>query len=155
MVEQYNLLANESSTQHKMHAIQGDLLDMAATPSANLDTSEYKNFDFAIMSLALHHVENVDDMVKRLAERLVDGGVLVIVDWVADSESGCKIPPLEDMPVAHTVNHMGFREDDLRGTFERAGLGDWGWKWFGERSEVPSSFGGEQQGFLARGTKRS
>lgn len=154
MVKQYNLLANESSVpQQKMHAIPGDLLDMAATPSAELDSDEYKNFDFAVMSLALHHVNNVEGMVKALAERLADGGVLVIVDWVASSESGCDIPPLKDIPVAHTVNHMGFTEEDLRKTFEKAGLGDWGWKWFGEQSDVPSAFGGKQQGFLARGTK--
>lgn len=156
MVEQYNLVAERHGhPSQKMHAVNGDLLHAAATPSSELDSAEYQDFDFAVMSLALHHVDDVDGMIQQLAGRLRKGGVLVIVDWVAQSESGCIIPPKQDIPVAHTVHRMGFEEGELKKSFEKAGLGDWGWKWFDARSEVPDEFGGQQQAFLARGVKRA
>ncbi|OAA41743.1 Methyltransferase type 12 [Metarhizium rileyi] len=154
MAKQYDLVARESSFSHeKMHAIQGDLLDAAATPSPELDSEEYKKFDFAIMSLALHHVDHVDGMIRRLAERLDEGGVLVIVDWVDGSEGSKRAAQMGHTHHGHGANHMGFKEQDLRERFEKAGLGNWGWRLFGEPSRVPGAVGGTQQGFLARGTK--
>ncbi|KAK2595065.1 hypothetical protein QQS21_007255 [Conoideocrella luteorostrata] len=156
MVSQYQKVVEEENMQDRLRAVQGDLLDMAATPSPELASQEYKDFDFAVMSLALHHVEDVEAMIAGLAERLGDGGVLVIVDWVAESESGLGLPlsAMEDNPVRHTVHHMGFTERELRAAFEKAGLESWGWKRFGKESDIPSELGGSQQGFLARGTKK-
>lgn len=154
MVSQYNILAEKAgNSREHMHAIHGDLLDAEATPSPELTSPEFRDFDLAVMSLALHHVEDADEMIRKLAERLADGGVLVIVDWMDGSESGCQIPPLTDVPVKHTVSRMGFKEEDLKQSFEKAGLGDWGWKRFASQSTVPEAFGGKQQGFLARGVK--
>lgn len=152
MAKQYNLIARENSfSKEKMYAIEGNILD-TSTPQ-QLDSDEYKKFDFAIMSLALHHVDDAEGMIRSLAERLDDGGVLVIVDWVAPSEAGRDVAALKDSAAGHTVSHSGFKEADLRRMFEKAGLGNWGWKWFEELSDVPSGIEGVQQGFLARGTK--
>jgi SAM-dependent methyltransferase len=153
MAKQYNLVAKEASySSEKMHAIQGDLLDVTATPSPELETDAYKKFDFAVMSLALHHVNDVEGMIRRLAERLDEGGVLVIADWVAESNGGHHKHQNHGHGV-HAPHHGGFTEADLRKIFEKAGLGNWGWKLFEKPLEVPSAPGRQKQGFLARGTK--
>ncbi|KND93452.1 putative methyltransferase [Tolypocladium ophioglossoides CBS 100239] len=155
MVSQYNLLAEKVGySREHMHAVHGDFLDAKATPSPEVTSLDFHDFDLVVMSLALHHVDDTDEMIRKLADRLADGGVLVIVDWMDGSESGCQIPPLKDMPVKHTVSRMGFKEADLKQSFEKAGLGDWGWKWFASQSAVPEELGGKQQAFLARGVKR-
>ena len=155
MVTQYNTLAEKAGfSPETMRAVHGDLLDNDATPSAELATAEFNNFDLAVMSLALHHVSDVDAMIQSLADRLAVGGVLVIVDWMSEEAgSDWKFLQSDDMPVRHTVSRMGFSEGALRETFEKAGLKGWGWRAFAEESEVPSKFGGSMRGFLARGVK--
>ncbi|GJN75619.1 hypothetical protein PLICBS_009724 [Purpureocillium lilacinum] len=155
MVTQYNTLAEKAGfSPETMRAVHGDLLDSNATPSAELATAEFNHFDLAVMSLALHHVSDVDAMIQSLADRLPEGGVLVIVDWMSEEAgSDWKFLQSDDMPVRHTVSRMGFSEGALRETFEKAGLKGWGWRAFAEESEVPSKFGGSMRGFLARGVK--
>jgi SAM-dependent methyltransferase len=152
MVKQYNVNAEkEGFTLEKMHATAGDLLD---STDANLASSDFYGFDFAIMSMALHHVSDPTEMIARLAERLDKGGVLLIIDWVAASESGCKkLEGPAHHPVQHTVTRAGFEEKEVKQAFEKAGLKDWDWKWFSKRSNLPEEFGGENQMFLARGVK--
>jgi SAM-dependent methyltransferase len=152
MVNQYNISAEkEGFTLEKMHAIAGDLLDPT---DDNLAAPDFYGFDFAIMSMALHHVSDPNAMITRLAERLGKGGVLVIIDFVAASESGCnKLEGPSDHPVKQTVTRAGFEEKGVKQAFEKAGLKDWGWKWFSERTNLPEEFGGENQLFLARGVK--
>ncbi|UNI18567.1 hypothetical protein JDV02_004827 [Purpureocillium takamizusanense] len=166
MVTQYNTLAEKAGfPPETMRAVHGDLLDGDATPSPELAetaaaTAEFSGFDLAVMSLALHHVADVDAMVQRLADRLVDGGVLVIVDWMSEEASveGWKkfvdADRDEDLPARQTVSRMGFSERPLRETFEKAGLKKgWGWRAFVEESEVPSTVGGRLRGFMAKGVK--
>ncbi|KAM5344874.1 hypothetical protein ACJ41O_010736 [Fusarium nematophilum] len=154
MTEQYNQMTqNAGFPPEKMRAIQGDLVDPDATPSDELHSDEFFNFDVIVMCMALHHVEDPDKMIERLTERLSEGGVLVIVDWVAVSESGCPEAEQAKKLSNHTMTRMGFTEADVRGGYEKAGLEGWGWKWAKARSQVPKEIGGEQQLFLARGRK--
>lgn len=146
MVAQYNKLA----TGDKMHAVAGNLLSDDNVPEG------FANFDLIVMSMALHHVSDPDLMIEKLAERLADSGVLLIVDWVSSAESGCGMPKAPaDNPVRHTVSRHGFVEKEVREGFEKAGLGDWGWKWFAERSRLPDELGREHQMFMAKGSKRA
>lgn len=150
MVTQYNKLASENKhPETKMHAVVGNLLDDVDVPEG------FETFDLIVMSMALHHVADPDLMIRKLSQRLVEGGVLVIVDWVSHAESGCEPPkPLADSPVKHTVSKHGFTEGEVKAGFEEAGLEGWGWRWFAERSKLPAEFGGEHQLFLARGRKQ-
>lgn len=156
MVQQYNLLAEkEGFSPARMQAIQGNLLEHSTPSSSELDSAEYNNFDLIVMSMALHHVESAENMIQKLAERLGDNGVLVIVDWVDPSESGCTMPSMSgDFPAQHTITRLGFTEMELKGAFEKAGLEEWGWKWFPSRTAVPDELHGEQQLFVARGEKK-
>ncbi|KAF5021759.1 hypothetical protein F66182_6209 [Fusarium sp. NRRL 66182] len=156
MVDKYNEMAQQAGYMApKMLAVQGDLIDPKSTPSPELNSAEFSDFDVIVMCMALHHIEDHDNMILQLSKRLRQGGILVTVDWVAESESNCfrtNTDQLKDM-ASHTATRMGFKESDVRRMFERAGLKDWSWKWALTRSLVPREIGGEQQLFLARGRK--
>lgn len=155
MVKQYNNLAKKHGYDTEtMHAVHGDLVENNTNPTFDPNTPEFSNFDLVIMSMALHHVESPELMIRKLSEKLGPGGVLLIIDYVAASESGCL--PIEtpaDGPVKHTVSRMGFERKELGEWFENAGLSDFGWQWFSSRSKLPDEMGGEMQLFLARAVR--
>ncbi|KAM0561592.1 hypothetical protein ACHAPJ_002760 [Fusarium lateritium] len=155
MAEQYNEMALKAGyTPTKMRAVQGDLIDPESTPSPELNSLAFFNFDVIIMCMALHHIQDPDYMILQLSKRLKQGGILVIVDWAAISESGSSQTGDRAMDLSNrTGNRMGFTESDVRSAFEKAGLKDWSWKLASTRSQVPREIGGEQQLFLARGKK--
>ncbi|KAH7172920.1 S-adenosyl-L-methionine-dependent methyltransferase [Fusarium sp. MPI-SDFR-AT-0072] len=154
MVEQYNMLAELSgSSTDKMRAIHGDLMNPEASPSAELNTPEFNDFDLIVMCMALHHVQEYAAMIQKLSEKLRPGGVLLIIDLVASAESGCPEAPMAKELSNQTMSKMGFTEMEVKTAFEKAGLEGWSWRWCSERSQVPEEIGGEQQGFFARGCK--
>ncbi|KAF4967258.1 hypothetical protein FSARC_5170 [Fusarium sarcochroum] len=155
MAEQYNQMALKAGyTPTKMRAVQGDLIDPESTPSPELNSPAFFNFDVVIMCMALHHIQDPDDMILQLSKRLKQGGILVIVDWVALSESDCRRTGDQTLGLSNlSVNRIGFTENDVKSAYEKAGLADWSWKWASTRSQVPREIGGEQQLFLARGKK--
>ncbi|KAG5819833.1 hypothetical protein H9Q74_009243 [Fusarium xylarioides] len=154
MVEKYNMLAEAAGfCTDKMRAIHGDLMNPEASPSPDLDTPEFNDFDLIVMCMALHHVQDYAAMIQKLSEKLRPGGVLLIIDLVASSESGCPEATMSKELSNHTMSKMGFTEMEVKTAFEKAGLKDWSWRWCSERSQVPEEIGGEQQGFFARGCK--
>ncbi|KAH8733833.1 S-adenosyl-L-methionine-dependent methyltransferase [Ilyonectria robusta] len=156
MVDQYNKKAQEEGVSpEKRRAIPGDLLKPDATPSPELNSPEFFGFDVIVMCMALHHVEDYTVMIQRLSERLAEGGALVIVDWVAPKESGCPLADKVHQMSGHTITRLGFKEQDVKDAYEKAGLEGWGWKWTSSRCKMPEEIGGEQQLFLARGEKPS
>lgn len=156
MVAQYNQMAQSNGlAPEQMRAIQGDLLNPAGTPSSELMSSDFFNFDVIVMCMALHHVDDYTAMIERLSERLRPGGALVIVDWVSISESGCPTATRAVELSNNTITRMGFEEKDLKKAFKKAGLKGFSWKWAASRSIVPDEIGGEQQLFLARGHRSS
>jgi hypothetical protein len=104
-------------------------------------------------------------MINKLKERLREGGVLVIVDWLtmgldrntqghghehghrhdgeAKGEGGVTA-------AAHTVAHWGFSVEEMTALFEGAGMVDVGFMEGIEKSKVPAEMKGEQQMFIAR-----
>lgn len=155
MVEQYNGMALKGGfSPEKVKAVQGDLVDPKSTPSPQLSSPEFFNFDLVVMCMALHHVQDHERMVAKLSERLREGGVLIIVDWVAVEESNCPdAAPRARALSNHTMKRMGFTEDEVKQAYGKAGLQDWAWKWASTRSQVPEEIGGEQQLFISRGRK--
>ncbi|GKU20590.1 unnamed protein product [Fusarium langsethiae] len=154
MAEQYNKMALKAGyTQTKMHAIQGDIIEPESTPCAELDTPAFFDFDLIVMCMALHHIEDPDDMILQLSERLRPGGLLLIIDWVSHSDSKGGEGGTWKMDFSKlSVNRMGFEEDEVRTA--KAGLEDWSWKWTSTPSQVPREIGGKQL-FFARGRKPS
>lgn len=150
MVEQYNATAAQLGlSAAQMRGVRADLLAEEASGALD-DDGEFANFHMAVMSMALHHVADPARMVAKLAERLAPGGSLVIVDWLAHGrtpEGGAV------HPAAHTITRHGFAEEEVRGMFAEAGLGEFGFLLHPETSRVPG--GGEQQLFFARGKARA
>ncbi|KAL5600518.1 hypothetical protein FOVSG1_008330 [Fusarium oxysporum f. sp. vasinfectum] len=154
MVEQYNMLAEASGfSSDKMRAVHGDIMNPEASPSPELDTPDFNDFDLIVMCMALHHVQDYAAMIQKLSEKLRPGGVLLVIDLVSSSESGCPEATMAKELSNHTMSKMGFTETEVKTVFEKAGLEDWSWRWCSERSKVPEEIGGEQQGFFARGCK--
>lgn len=148
MVEQYNAAAQRQGLSEKqMRGVRGDLL----ADSTELNEPDLFGFDVAVMSAALHHVENPEKMVQKLAERLAPGGTLVILDGVAPSESGCGVPPAHQ--ASHTVTRQGFKKQEMLDMFRDAGLVDAEYRWFPARTPMPEQNGGAQQMFCARAKK--
>ena len=85
MVNTFNLRAAafEMPKRKRMFAVQGDLLNPGSKKAGGfLKGKEWFGFDAAIMSMALHHVEEPEDAVRVLVERVKVGGPVVLVDWV-------------------------------------------------------------------------
>jgi SAM-dependent methyltransferase len=149
MVTEYNNEASKAGfTPSQMHAVQGDIV----STSANFET----HYDLIIMSLALHHIEDPEGIIAKLAQHLKPGtGVLVIADWIHPDESGCgdwrKQAAESDNPARHTVSRAGFRQDEMKMAFTQAGFEGFKWKPFEETSAIPGS--ANQRAFLARGVR--
>ena len=84
MVNKFNAEAREAGTSEaQMRAVRGDLL---APPGGLLEDREFYGFDLAVMSMALHHVDDPKAMIAKLVERVKPGGIVVIIDWVVSDE---------------------------------------------------------------------
>ncbi|KAL9611773.1 MAG: hypothetical protein Q9204_008997 [Flavoplaca sp. TL-2023a] len=85
MVNSFNLRAAafDMPKRKRMFAVQGDLLNPDSKKAGGfLKGKEWFGFDAAVMSMALHHVEEPGAAVRVLVERLKVGGPVVLVDWV-------------------------------------------------------------------------
>ena len=95
MVERYNELAasSEIASVKKARARVGNILTTNSDSSSSssddesLNGAEFWNFDIAAVGGGLHHFDDPAEAIRRLAERLRDGGVLLIVDFV-EEEAG-------------------------------------------------------------------
>ncbi|QPC61943.1 hypothetical protein HYE67_004174 [Fusarium culmorum] len=157
MAEQYNKMALKAGyTPAKMHALQGDIIEPESTPCPELNTPAFFNFDLIVMCMALHHIEDPDNMILQLSKRLRPGGLLLIIDWVSHSDSTTQEGENWKMDFSKlSVNRMGFEEDEVKNAYDKAGLEDWSWKWTSTPSQVPREIEGKQQLFFARGRKSS
>ena len=155
MVDEYNRLAREQGhSEQKMHAVQGDILAPTETPYADLSSADFSDFDLIVVSMALHHVQEPQAIMKTLAQKLRSGGTLLIVDWLASEESNCSSENSESHHAAkHTVSRHGFNEGEMRDYMKDAGLVP-DWKLFASKSKVPREISGEKQLFLSKGRKQ-
>lgn len=150
MLKEFDRLRTEAGhSEEKMRAVWGDLLDPAGTPGPELDGPEFRDFDVVAMGYALHHVDDTQNMIQKLSERLRPGGTLLIIDFIGKHAS-------ELGGGADFVAHGGFVEDQLRVQFQKAGLDrNWGWKLFEEKTAIPVPVPTEKQVFMARAIKGS
>lgn len=135
-MEQYNTTALRLNlTPEQMHGVRGNLLENDEV----LNGSEFQHFDVAIMSMALHHIDGPAAMVKKLTERLVPGGSLVIIDWLPYGEKAAGQDSHTDShshPGAATITRNGFSEAEMQEMFAQAGLRDFEFLLHPEWSEI-------------------
>jgi SAM-dependent methyltransferase len=163
MVENYNLAARELGfSETQMYAVQGDLME----GDGSLSGEEFFNFDLVAICMALHHLADPHEAVKRLVARLRVGGVLVITDWAATAEKDCQKnvqwegrcgnghdDTLRRHPAAHTIAHLNFAKGEIETVLEHAECNAVDFVLHAESSTVPMAPGGKMRLFFARATK--
>lgn len=98
----------------RLRAVQADLA------TDRLDGASNGAFDVAWSSMALHHVHDVDVLLRSVAELLVEGGRLAIADLDADPDGAFHA----DKP--DFDGHHGFDRRRLAEQLTRAGFTDVG-----------------------------
>ncbi|ATY62729.1 COQ5 methyltransferase [Cordyceps militaris] len=150
MVGAYNTKAiNANIPEDQRKAYIGNLL--STPPSTSLDSPLFHGFDVAGVGMGFHHFEDTTLAATRLAERLVTGGSLFILDFLPHG-------PDPHHNAARGVHHLGFDEDNTRKMFESAGAGaDFAYRELNTEVVFDNT---PEQGqtmhrrlFLARGTK--
>lgn len=157
MVDQYNLrVSNQGIPPEEMRAIRYEL--------KGEDTElEGKKFDVIVVSifvalypcgstvthnglqcsLAYHHFPSIQNSTNILAKFLKPGGSLVVADILKEGEG--------NVLTAHAMvpHQAGFDKDDMKTTFEGAGLGEFSMK----RAAKATIHNVELQFFIAKGVK--
>lgn len=163
MIEKYNGAAREHGlTETQMHAQFGDLMAQNVDPS--LLGPELSNFDLVTICMALHHLEDPPDAIRRLVDRLKPGGVMLVIDWATSPEKyrqqlGRPHHHVDhdhgpgSYPAAHTVAHDSFAKEQMEEALKNAGCGAVDFVLHPRTSSVPMATGGQMQLFFARGTK--
>jgi SAM-dependent methyltransferase len=91
MVEEYNRRAQAAGAAEIASAMQGNLLAQEPyfkdpkTGEKVLNFSQdprFNDFDAVIVGLGFHHFDNYAGSMRKLAERVKDGGAVGIVDLV-------------------------------------------------------------------------
>jgi len=149
MVDEYNQAARRQGLSgEQMNAVRGDLL---ATAIGTLDQPDLFGFHVTVICMALHHVVEPAELVRRLTERLEPGGVLLVVDGVAPSESGFEMPPeVQELASAKTIASYGFTRQEMLDMFAGAGLVEAEVRWHPAPTDLPPQMGGKGQLFYAR-----
>lgn len=66
----------------EMIAVRGDLFADPAEPTdPPLPEGRLRDFDMVAICMALHHMEDIQLAISKLAQRLRPGGTLLVVDW--------------------------------------------------------------------------
>ncbi|KAF7713657.1 Uncharacterized protein PECH_001130 [Penicillium ucsense] len=97
----------------KMIGFKADLL--SDTAAEDFSGPEFHDFDVVAVSMSLHHFQQPDVALQRLASRLKKGGSMMIIDLVPSSAK-------EFGDAAPTVKTHGFTKEDMRKLFAYAGL---------------------------------
>ena len=170
MVDKFNAEAREAGmSEAQMRAVRGDLL---APMGGLLGDPEFHGFDLAVMSMALHHVDDPKAMVARLVERVKPGGTVVVIDWIPSDD----LPPMDRShghhshgtppnphhhhshdhqhhSASHTLSTSGFSQSQIREMFLEAGCRNSDFVLAASPSIVPLGRTGQKQMFFAKGAK--
>lgn len=158
--DRYNNEANKAygdNAESKMFGIQGDLYH----PSENMNGPDWENFDVAVISMALHHVADPIDMLRRLRQRLRPGGVLIVVEFLGKEEEAKGSEGYDPRNMVEVVHKQkiwpGFTTGNLEGNMKRAGFEDFEVKKLETPAYVPPEASGgrmdtEMWPFFAKAT---
>ncbi|RAH46109.1 class I SAM-dependent methyltransferase [Aspergillus brunneoviolaceus CBS 621.78] len=143
MISEFNKNAKEAGLADKMTGVKADLL--AESVSEELSADEYTKFDLVVVSMALHHFENPELALARLSERLKKGGVLLVLEILAeeshhdhhghhhhrhhhhhhhhDEQHDSAHGRLDFGDAEHTIGSHGFTLERIQQLYEEAGVG--------------------------------
>ena len=166
MVNKFNIEAREAGmTEAQTRAVRGDIL---APIEAQLESQEFYDFDLAVMSMALHHVEDPKIMIAKLVERLKPGGTVVIIDWIPSgkassdghgnhghdhSQADEKRDGHGQHAGSHTITFDGFSKEQMYNFFREAGCSNNDYVLAASPSDFPPDPTVRKQLFFAKGTK--
>lgn len=156
----------------EMKGVRGDLLGADIKPTEPpVEESALWDFDLVAISMALHHVEDPESAIKKLAARLKIGGKLLVIDWTpldgstrAQREYQQELQQdgswerIEAALMTHAASHTiskpyGFTEQEMRDMFEEAGCKNMGWKLAEELTPIDTIKGLKSQLYFACATK--
>lgn len=121
MVDRYNDLAKDPELmQRNAKAVVGNLFT-EDRPSDSLNTDDLSGFDIAAVGLGFHHFTSPTLAISRLAERVLPGGVVLIIDLLDEGQGEDEANLSDARP---TMTAHGFSEASMKKTFEDAGLQD-------------------------------
>lgn len=150
MVKAYNtIVSNQGLSAEEMFAVAGNLLDPKNPSPAEFKEAKWFDFDLVAVGLGFHHFEDPILAATRLAKRLKPEGVLLIIDFLphehpesfatdgrhshdhshghghdhSHEHHGSEKSSQDINKVIATVAHFGFGEDQIKETFEKAGVG--------------------------------
>lgn len=132
-----------------MLAIQGDLND----PRDNFTQPKLFDFDAAIISMALHHVQDPSKLLKRLQQRVKRGGSIVVIDWLQRSDNDASASTDEArMTRLPEGPHIwpGFSIDDIKRHFNAAGCIEVDVVVYSEPFETPKEMEGYNRMLIAK-----
>lgn len=118
MIDEYNKNVREAGLCDKMTARMGNLL--AENLSEDVLSPELFDFDLVVVSMSLHHFADPGMAVRRLGERLKEGGVFYIIDFVPDDGHDLHG---EFAEAAKTIKTHGFTRDAMWKLYSDAGVG--------------------------------
>ncbi|USP75559.1 hypothetical protein yc1106_02833 [Curvularia clavata] len=83
MLAKYNATAARLGLgPDEMMGVRGDLFAEPLEPTdPPLPEDRLQNFDLVAICMALHHMQDIQLAISKLAERLRPGGTLLIIDW--------------------------------------------------------------------------
>ncbi|WP_198304524.1 class I SAM-dependent DNA methyltransferase [Arcobacter vandammei] len=108
MVEEFNKKANDKNLSN-IKAYKHDIL--------NQDLPQ-DSFDFIVLSMSLHHIENLDVFFKKSYEALRSGGIICINDL--EKEDGTFHKKHNNVG----VYHFGFSKEELENICSKLGFRD-------------------------------
>lgn len=127
-------MVTEYSTRMQRDGITADgVVGNLLAEDVDAALGAYKGYDVAAVGLGFHHFSDSERCLRRLADRVTEGGVVLILDWLPSSggghghghghgEEGGKDGEDEFKHMRHTIAHNGFDEDGMRELYQRAGL---------------------------------
>ena len=102
-----NKLVSKPEFHGKVEALQQNILDQPID----------RKFDLIMSAMAVHHVEDTSNLIKRFAEHLKPGAIIALADL--DKEDGSFHPE-----EAEGVFHSGFERKDFQSILENHGFED-------------------------------
>ncbi|KAK0617488.1 S-adenosyl-L-methionine-dependent methyltransferase [Immersiella caudata] len=164
MLDKYRAKASQLGYvgPQQMVGVRGDFIssepDRTGTTvtEPQLPESEIWDFDLVVISMALHHLEEPDVALRRLAARLKAGGKLLVVDWTPLDGSTLaqrkyqeelrkdpgRVERIAEALQTHAARHTiskpnGFPADEMRELYAQAGCKNMQWKLAEELSYIP------------------
>jgi len=159
MVHEYNAMASNLSmtTSLNFSASVGNLLNPTDPSPAEFEHEPFYNFDLVVVGLGFHHFGDAVVAASRLVERLKQGGVLLIADFLFKEEAnGHQHGHGAGYSHGHVAKrHLGFGKEEMKKIFESAGVGkDFRFEIIAEGAVFETSSRSMiSDVFMARGTK--